>query len=130
MEADQETFGQVIYTYTRKQAIADGSQIKLEGEHAKIARQVGWKYPVYLTSSVWALIEEAVENGRDDIGTVLWDIVRMARFGKNISQDTRIFQVIITGTGHMRNHRLYLQVGPTDFDDPSPAITIMLPEDL
>lgn len=132
MEAEQKIFGNVIYTYTRKQAIADGYQIKLEGAHAEIARQAGWKYPVYLTSGVWELIEQAVASERhcNDFNGVLWDIVWMARSGKDISQDTRVFQVIITGTGRQKYHQLYLQVGPVDIDDPEPAITIMLSEDL
>jgi len=130
MEAGQEIFGKAIYTYTRKQAIADGYQIKLEGTHAEIARQAGWKYPVYLTSGVWALIEEAVENGRDDIDTVLWDIVWMARFGQDLSEDTRVFKVVtLLGTGRDQEHTLYIQVGATDFDDPEPSITIMLPSE-
>jgi Family of unknown function (DUF6573) len=125
-----EIFGEPIYEYTRKNAIEDGQQIKLADDYAALARDAGWKYPVYLTSGVWGLIETAVASKRhcNDFTGVLWDILYMARFGRDVSPDTRAFKVIITGT-RQRNHLLYAQVGPTDIDDPAPAITIMLPEE-
>jgi len=128
----QEVFGEVIYAYTRKEALADGYQVKLTDDLASLAREAGWKYPVYLTSGVWGLIERAVASKShcNDVNGVLWDIVYMARLGRDVAPDTRIFDVIITGTGKKRNHQLYMQVGATDFDDPAPAITIMLPEEL
>lgn len=124
-------FGEVIYAYTRKQAIEDGFQVLLTEEHAQLAKEAGWKYPVYLTRGVWNLVETAVDSERhcNDLAGVLWDILYMARFGKNISKDTRAFKVIITGCGKKRLYLLYLQIGPTDIDDPQPAITIMLEED-
>jgi len=125
-------WGEVIFTYTRQQAIEDGCQMLLTDEHAEIARQAGWKYPVYLTAGVTSLIEQAVASERhcNDYNGVLWDILWMSRFGKDIAPDTRIFDVIITGAGRKRTHQLYMQVGATDFNDPTPALTIMLPEDL
>ena len=125
-----EIFGEPIYAYTRRNAMEDGQQIKLTDDYAALAREAGWKYPVYLTSGVWGLIEAAVASERycNDFTGVLWDILCMARFGKDVSTDTRAFRVIITGTGQ-REHLLYAQVGPTDMDDPMPAITIMLPEE-
>ncbi|MFZ2632713.1 MAG: DUF6573 family protein [Desulfosalsimonadaceae bacterium] len=130
-KATHEIFGEVIYAYTRKQAIEDGYQVLLTGEYAKLALRAGWKYPVYLTSGIWDLVEKAVasENHCNDLTGVLWDILSMARFGLDIAQDSQIFTVIITGCGRKRQHQFYLQIGPTDMDDPTPAITIMLPED-
>lgn len=133
MKPDDEKsiFGDVIYTYTRKNAIEDGFQVLLTGDHAQLAKEAGWKYPVYLTRGVWDLVEKAVasENHCNDMVGVLWDILFMARFGRDISNDTRAFTVIITGCGHKHDHLFYLQVGPTDIDDPLPAITIMLEDD-
>ncbi|MEJ2718958.1 MAG: hypothetical protein P8182_17815 [Deltaproteobacteria bacterium] len=125
-----ETFGEPIYAYTRKQAVEDGQQVKLTGDYAALAREAGWNHPVYLTSGVCDLIDAAMaskEHSNDFIG-VLWDILYMARFGKEVSADTRAFKVIITGT-RKREHLLYARVGPTDIDDPAPAMTIMLPEE-
>jgi len=122
-----EIFGPVLFAYTRKMAIEDGCQSLLTGEHAEIARQAGWKYPVYITSGVKELIEQAVASRLNNYNGVLWDIVFMARFGKDLSEDTRIFTVIINGVGRKRDHQFCVQVGPTDFDDPAPALTIMTP---
>jgi len=125
-----EVFGEPIYAYTRKQAVEDGQQVKLTGDYAALAREAGWKHPVYLTSGVCDLIDAAMASTKhcNDFTGVLWDILYMARFGKEVSADTRAFRVIITGTGK-RGHLLYARVGPTDIDDPTPAMTIMLPEE-
>jgi len=127
-----ELFGKVIYSYTRKQAIEDGYQVLLTGNHATLARRAGWKYPVYLTIGVWEIVLEAVdaEGYWNDLTGVLWDVLSMARHGLDVSTDTRIFTVSINGCGKKRMYQFYLKVGPTDIDDPAPAITIMLEEDL
>jgi len=87
-----EIFGEVIYAYTRKQAIEDGEQVLLTGEHAELARDAGWKYPVYLTRGVWDLIEQTVTSKTHChiLTGVLWNILLMARFGKDIAEDTRL----------------------------------------
>ena len=59
----------------------------------------------------------------------MWDILYMAKLGKDLSQDTKKFQVIITGTGRKKYHTFYIQVGATDIDNADPCLTIMLPED-
>jgi hypothetical protein len=127
----QEVFGEVIYAYTRKQAIADGYQVLLSGDYAGLARDIGWKYPVYLTRGVWDLAERAAasETDENDLSGVLWDILMVARFGDKITEDTRKFYVTLNTVGRHHRHLFYVQVGPTDIDDPAPSITIMLPED-
>lgn len=52
-----------------------------------------------------------------------------ARTGQKLDWQTIKFEVIITGTGQRKYHTLLVQCGPIDIDDPSPAITIMLPEE-
>jgi hypothetical protein len=130
-KTNSDVFGEVIYTYTRKQAIEDGYQVLLTGKHAELAREAGWKYPVYLTRSVWDLMEQSVASKQDgDMTGVLWNILVMARFGDDIANDTRAFKMMISGCYDKKRLReIYLQVGPTDIDDPSPAITIMLEQD-
>ena len=130
-KTNSDVFGEVIYTYTRKQAIEDGYQVLLTGKHAELAREAGWKYPVYLTRSVWDLMEQSIASEQDgDMTGVLWNILVMARFGDDITKDTRLFKMMFSeGHGRKRLYEIYLQVGPTDIDDPAPAITIMLPED-
>ena len=123
----------VIYSYTRKQAIEDGDQMLLSDDDAATARESGFRYPVYLTGSVVNLMIRAVENKRchNDWNGVLWDVLFMAslavrRAGDN---DTAYFKVVITGAGRTRNHQMLIKVGAVDIDDPAPCFTIMFPED-
>jgi hypothetical protein len=127
-----EFFGELVTSaYTRRQALADGEQILIEGDLAEMARQL-YKYPIFLTGSVHGLIERAVSNERhcNDWKGVLWDILWMSRrMGKDLDEQTRQFTVIITGAGRRKYHTFLIQCGPVDFDDPRPALTVMLPEE-
>lgn len=119
----------VIYTYTRKQAIEDGLQVLAD---RKLSQEAGIKYPVYLTSGVVELINKAVNNPKylNDFDGVLWDIYTIFRFAaKNTRGNTLYFKVIILGVGRKRYIDFIAEIGSTDFDNPAPAITIMLPEE-
>jgi len=136
----KELFGEPIYAYTRKQAVEDGQQIDV----SKIAQEAGLKFPVFVTSSVWdSLIvpHESLKGWQDAEGRLwdaLWMLVVAIKQGK--------------ATGDMIKYKVYYQfprkrylcneepyitelvtlkamVGTYDFDDPQPAITIMLPEE-
>jgi len=123
---------EIIYSYTQKQAIEDGLQVRLENEQAQLAKEAGYKYPVYMTSGVWGLVERAINNKRcyNDLNGVLWDIFYMSRCaGKMLNDRIKTFQVIITGTGRTKKHTLYVECGPVDIDDPAPCLTFMLPEE-
>ena len=123
-----ETFGPVIYSYTRAQAVADGVQVEV----TKTAQEAGIKFPMFLTRAVWdayVAVPEGV-TGQDEAGR-LWDVVWMTRFA------------ILRAHGHTDrcpvalyvrndNHRaklvkLIAQCGPLDMDDPAPAITVLMP---
>lgn len=129
----EDLFGPVIFSYTREQAVADGQQIKFDGELAALAAEAGWKFQVYMTDTVWNLVEMAVANKKhmNDLKGVLWDIFYMGAHGpaKMLDASTKQFQVIITGTGRTRNHWLKVQVGPTDIDDATPAVTFMMADE-
>lgn len=72
----KELFGEVIYAYTREQAIADGILIDV----SKMAKEAGIKFPVAVTSAVWhehIVPDKAmVEFGQDENGR-LWDTLWM-----------------------------------------------------
>jgi len=124
-----DLFGEIIYAYTRKDAIEEGIQVLLEGKQAQLAKEAYWKYPVYMTFGVVGLIEAAAskpEQTQSSFDGVLWDLLWMARFGQNLSENTRKFKVMIG----RKKETLFMQIGPTDIDKPEPAITIMLQEDL
>lgn len=123
---------EIIHTYTRKEAIEDGYQTKLEDENANLVKEAGYKYPVFLTSGVLGLIEKAVASEKDcnDFTGVLWDILHMSRAaGQPVNDRMTKFKVIITGTGRQKEHEMYIECGAMDFDDPAPVLTIMLPEE-
>ena len=122
-----DTFGPVIYSSTRAQAVADGVQVEV----TKTAQEAGIKFPMFLTRAVfdaYVAVPEGV-TGQDEAGR-LWDVVWMTRFA------------ILRAHGHTDrcpvalyvrndNHRaklvkLIAQCGPLDMDDPAPAITVMM----
>jgi hypothetical protein len=114
-------FGVPVYSYTRKQALADGVLVDLT--QFPISR-THWKMPIVCTAVVWSLIEQAVEGGADITGT-LHDIYCIAKFhiipGK--SKDRLVFKCkvgLVTET-------FILHCGPAD--TAIAELTLMLPSD-
>jgi hypothetical protein len=115
----------VIFAYTRAQAIADGVLVDV----SKLAREAGFKIPVAVTAGVWA---ECVAvplgvTGQDETGR-LWDVLNMLRhaIATNGEGDRVDFAV------HVRKDNkeskpplvpLYAVCGPGD--DAEPVITVM-----
>lgn len=65
-------FGEVIYSYTRAQAVLDGFQIEV----SKTATEAGIRFPVFITRGVY---EQCVAvppgvTGQDEAGR-LWDLM-------------------------------------------------------
>lgn len=76
-ENQESSFGTVIYTYTRSQAVADSYQIEL----TKTAKEAGISFPVFVTRSAfdaYVAVPVGVE-GQDEAGR-LWDVVWMLRY--------------------------------------------------
>ena len=122
-------YGEVIYSYTRTQAIKDGVLIDLT---ALYPDETGlYKYPVACTSSIWELIDKGATNPRyhQTHKAIVWDIMYMSIKGivRRISESEHIFCVRIAGAGAHRNFNLKAVCHPSD--DLSPCITIMLPEE-
>jgi hypothetical protein len=117
---------QVVYSYSRKQAVEDGIQIDV----SSIAKEAGFKFPVFVTRGVWEkyiLVPDGITD-QDEAGR-LWDVLWMLKFQARRSEGSTIrFQL------HVRNEEageptlvtLKSICGPRDIDDPSPAITILL----
>jgi len=75
-QTQEEFFGLAIYTYTRKQALADGVQVDV----STLAREAGFGIPVFLTATVhkeYVQVPEGV-TCQDETGR-LWDILWMLR---------------------------------------------------
>jgi hypothetical protein len=123
-------FGEVIYAYTRAQAVADGFQVEV----TKTAQEAGIRFPVFLTRTVYDAYVTVPPNvtGQDEAGR-LWDIVWMLRFALlrsrpgcdrlpvalYVRNDDRAAKLI----------KLVATCGPLDMDDPQPAITVMMPDE-
>lgn len=120
---------EVLYTYSRAQAIADGVLIDAGiGDLAEVSRQ-HYKYPIAMTSAVFAIIEAAVNNKAwaNDWKGVWHDICWMARngvIGNDGDDTTRYFGVIIRGAGRNGLYSMKIVCGPND--DATPCLTVML----
>jgi hypothetical protein len=131
----EATFGSVIYSYTRAQAVADGVQVDV----TKTAQEAGIKFPVFITRTVfdaYVAVPDGV-TGQDEAGR-LWDIVWMLRFGILRSRPgaagaacTRIPVALYVRNDNTRAKlvKLIATCSALDIDDPQPAITVMMPDE-
>jgi len=128
-------FGNVISTYTRAQAIDDGVLVDV----GSTAQEAGFKWPVALTSSVWADCVAWTEDDnrhqvyQDESGR-LWDVLYMASHAIRTSKQSSnqlLFQLYrVPRDGHSTEAvlvTLRLIVGPGDTGEP--VITILLPNE-
>lgn len=117
---------EVIHTYSRAEAIADGVLINLSSIFPEESRLL--KYPVACTSAVWSLIETAASSPKhcNSAAGVVWDVLYMAINGitNRISDSEHLYEVVIAGAGKQEVYTLKANCGPND--DGSPCITIML----
>jgi len=129
----EATFGSVIYSYTRAQAVADGVQVDV----TKTAQEAGIKFPVFLTRTVFdAYVAvpggRAQAPGQDEAGR-LWDIVWMLRFGILRSRPgvDRIPVALYVRNENRRAKlvKLIATCSTLDIDHPQPAITVMMPDE-
>lgn len=126
----ESPFGEIIYAYTRAQAVADGVQVEV----SKVAAEAGIRFPVFLTRTVYdsfVTVPEGV-TGQDEAGR-LWDIVWMTRFAI-IRAKPGVDCVPVALYVRNDNHRarlvkLIATCGPLDIDDPQPVITVTMPDE-
>lgn len=134
MNTMNEIFGEVVYSYTRKQAIEDGHLIDV----SELAIEAGFRVPVAVTRAAWA---DCVEWGeadsrrqtyQDEAGR-LWDVLWMAMNAarRGTGAQKLIFQLYRVPRGgrgvRPRLVKLVLHIGPGDNSDP--VITILLPRE-
>jgi hypothetical protein len=125
-----DIFGPPIYTYTRKQALADGLQVDV----TTTAQEAGIRFPFFITRAVfdaYVTVPPGV-TGQDEAGR-LWDLVWMTRFGI-IRAKPGVDRIPVALYVRNDNHRsrlvkLVAVCGALDIDDPAPAITLMLPDE-
>lgn len=118
----------LIFSYSRKEAIADGVLIDV----TDTAREAGFRFPVAITSAAWATcvsVPAGVEF-QDETGR-LWDVLTMLRFASRNArggESTLYFDVLVLNDRTSpKPVRLKAVCGPDD--DLSPCVTVMLPEE-
>ncbi len=135
----------VISTYTTREAVADGFLVKVEAEASK---EAGIKYPVYMTRAVWGKYVEVPKGmeGIQNLSGRLWDVLYMFAFhARNVRSDSLLFDFIsfMPDAGNWEPNEkletlenrfnrlvtLKAVVQAQDFDDSSPAIFIMKPDE-
>lgn len=120
--ATNSTFGDLVYSYTRKDAINDGVLVNLS--KFPVTRAY-WSRNLCCTAIVWAIIEEANKTG-SDLDGVLHDIYWIAKTAisrGNREDDSASFRVAIGN----RDFDLRLHIGPGDHAEP--VLTLMLPHE-
>jgi hypothetical protein len=130
MNHTDSPFGEVIYAYTRKQAVTDGEQVDV----SSVAREAGIRFPVFITRTAFDAYVTVPPNveGQDEAGR-LWDILWMLRFaiGKAAQGQSRLPFALYVRNDNRRPKlvKLIATCGPFDMDDPQPAITVMMPDE-
>jgi hypothetical protein len=121
------TNDEVIFAYTRADAIADGVLVDV----TELAKEAGFKYPVALTSTVYEAFVRVPEgvSDQDETGR-LWDILNMLRFGvaKSKGGSEVLFKLYVRNDNRKAKLVTLKSVcGPND--DASPCITVMMPDE-
>jgi hypothetical protein len=131
----ESIFGEVIYSYTRTQAIKDGVLV----DAGTMAQEAGFKWSVALTSAIWEdCVAWADDDNRkkpfQDQAGRLWDVLYMASHAIRTSKDSgdRIMFQLYRVPRYGRSMeaelvRLKLIVGPGDSGEP--VITILQPHE-
>ena len=124
----------IIYAYTRAQAIEDGVLVDV----SKTAKETGFVYPVAITSAAWAdCVEWSDEDTKrqvpqDEFGR-LWDVLWMAKIAvKQGNGGTQLLYPLhrVPRGGKAQKPRLiHLKLVCRPGDTPEPVITIMLPDE-
>lgn len=130
MRASSDSDPEVIYAYTRAQALDDGILV----DATALAKEAGFKWPVALTARLWhGYIVPALELVSDgqSINGRLWDLLTVLHYTiLNSKDDTflRFSVLFLMSPGSSPIPVELISVaGPGD--DGEPVISIMLPDE-
>jgi len=130
MQNNDTPFDDIIYSYTRAHAIADGMQVDV----STVAQEAGIRFPVFLTRTVYDAYVTVPPDvtGQDEAGR-LWDVVWMLRFAvlkAHPGQSRLPFALYVRNDKHRaRLVKLIATCGALDINDAQPAITVMMPDE-
>lgn len=128
-------FGEVIYAYTRAQALEDGFLVDV----SKTAKEAGFTIPVAVSRDVWNMYIEWTDQDtnkqtiQDEAGR-LWDVLSMLMFAIKMSRsetDQLVYPLsVVPRDGKSRSaKRIKLKSVIRGGDEGEPVITIMLPNE-
>jgi len=129
---DSSLFGDIVYAYTRANAIEDGELVDVSA----IASEAGLRLPVAVTRSVWERYASWTNADSDkqvyqDESGRLWDIVWMLRVALNGFKDKSVMQYklhVVPRDGSSRKPKLTtLNAMIHCGDEGEPVMTVMLP---
>ena len=128
MTTDSTNDAEIIYSYTRSEALADGTLVDVSIE----GREVGFTVPVALTSALFeTIIAIPKDSGQDQRGRthdVLFMAACAARKARGRDEPRVEFSVLITTQDNvMATLTLLVDIGPGDLSEP--VITIGYPVD-
>jgi len=116
---------QIIYAYTRAQALEDGVLTDI----TKLAQEAGFKFPVAVTQGVMAILQPSAEleaYGQSFDGRA-WDMLTILRHAiRGMDGDTVFFSPLFIrrSGGKPTAVEMWAKCGPGDNGEP--VITIML----
>lgn len=116
----------LIHVYSRAHAIRDGVLIDV----SKVAAEAGIRWPVALTSAVWAnyvTVPPGVDC-QDEAGR-LWDVVFMLAMAARARPAHELLYTVYVRNDNRRARPVTLKALAGPGDDGGPAITVMLPEE-
>ena len=134
MNATTDLFGEMIYSYTRAQAIEDGELVDV----SDMAKQSGFKIPVAVTRAVWDQYIEWTDEDDDkqtlqDQSGRLWDVLWMlyvaCKRNKGESYINYELHVIPRDETSKSPNLVTLKSIICGGDKGEPVITIMLPNE-
>ena len=129
----ESCFDNLIYTYSRADAIADGMLVDV----SVMTREAGFRIPVAMTAAAWADCvtwsdsDSKRQTHQDETGR-LWDVLWMAsRVARRALGELVPFQFYRVPRGgratRPRLTTLYLHIGPGDAGEP--VLTILMPNE-
>ena len=120
---------EIIFAYTRAQALADGVLV----DFSDLAREAGFKIPLAVTETVYAYLDPSqalVDEGQSRKGRA-WDLLQVLHFAAAVSpdRDTVFFKVLLVLTPGCPPEPVDLKAICGPGDDGFPVLTILLPEE-
>jgi len=127
---DENSFGEVIYAYTRAQAIEDGTLVDV----TETAKEAGIKFPTAVTETLWNGYIEPAERLKDHGQSIqgrLWDVLFLFTIAAKTSPKgcSELFykvNFLMENENSCKLETVTIKAVCGPGDDSAPCITLML----